>query len=437
MAISKDLEERIIDLFCNTKLKAYEILRILNNENHNIELEEFYDFLNNYRTPDGKKLKRNLKNIESNIDDKIYKLRLEGYLPSEISLILKDQNIILSQTGVFMRCKKIFEEKGEEQPRTNRRRKKISKVPAEEIYDLIENQGLTKNQVVDYYKDKKIKICYDTIRRKYKQYCEEQIKLGKEVKKTPTYKTIVEKPVKKIIKNVIDKQELYEIRKTGMPIIAIAEYYNEKGISVSSESIRLLCKEIFAEKGEEEPKYNNSKNKLLSLSDEVLELRKKGFSIRAIKEKLTEEGKQTNEWQISRICKINSEENNETFHYKSQTKMNVPDEIIYKLRKQGMTIKQTADYLNENGIKVSGSFIAKNSKRIFDEKQEKLRRPSKRNAIHRVKDRDVLIDAILKIGEKRKASEEQLQAFAKKISEYYGEDLDISLARNNKDVNER
>lgn len=437
MVFSKDLEEKIIDLYCNTKLKAYEILRILNDGEQNITIEELYDFLYNYRTQDGKELKRDIKAINSNIDDKIYKLRLEGHLPSEISQILKEQNIILSSTSVFIRCKRIFEEKGEEQPRTRRRREKIFKVSPEEIYDLIENREFTKKQVVEYYKDKKIKISYDYVRRKYKQYCVEQIQLGKEIKKTPKFKMFMENPAKKRIRNLIDKQELYEIRKSGMTLGAITKHYKEKGINVSTEAIRLYCKDIFAEKGEEEPKYNNSKNRLLSISEEVLELRRKGLSIKAINEKLTDEGKETNEWQISKICKMSSEENNEKLQYKSETKINVPDEVIYKLRKQGMTIRQTTDYLNANGTKVSFSFIAKNSKRISEEKQEKFKKAGKRNSIKNVKDKNVLIDAILKIGEKRKASEEQLKTFAKKISEYYGEDIDISLAINNKDENER
>ena len=437
LAISKELEERIIDLFCNTKLKPNEILRIINNEEPSITMEDFYDFLYNYRTSDGKELKRNIKTINSNIDDQIYKLRIEGYSSSEISEILKKQNNILCPTAVFMRCKKIFEEKGEELPTTNRRAKKSSKVSVQEIYDLIVNGGLTKKQVVEYYKDQKIKISYDYVCRKYREYCEEQMKSEKDIKKLPKSKQIVEKPVRNTIKNLINRQELYELRKSGMTLEAIAKYYNEKGMSISGESIRGICKEIFAQKGEEEPKYNNSKKRMLSLSDEVLELRRKGFSVSSINNKLTNEGKKTNEWQIRKICKISSKENNEVLHYKSETKMNVPDETIYKLRKQGMTIRQVTDYLNKNGIKVSFSFIAKNSKRISDEKQEKFKIAGKRSSIKNVKDKKVLIDAILKIGERRKASEEQLKTFAKKISEYYGEDIDISSAINNKDINER
>ena len=56
--ISKEIQDKIIDLFINTKLHIPEILQIVNLD-EKISLENIYDFLYEYRNEEGKMIKKN------------------------------------------------------------------------------------------------------------------------------------------------------------------------------------------------------------------------------------------------------------------------------------------------------------------------------------------------------------------------------------------
>ena len=327
--ISDELKKRIIDLYCNTKIKPYDLYEIISANNY-ITDEEFYDFLNNYKMKDGKKLKKNFDIINKKIDECIYKLRSKGYDYEQISEELKRQYIDLGKATVYTRCRQIFAEKGEEVPRSKIRKRKTDKS--------------TENN----------KKCKESKRKPIK-------KATNKKSKKPRGKQIL-----------INEDELYRLRKSGLSLYQISEYYKSFGIDISAETIRVMCERIFKQKGEKEPKYD----KLGYRYDEAIYiigmLRQQGLAYAAIKEELTKVDIIIGTGKIKSICEELSKNSKDEFKYKSKVKREASDEEIYKLRKeQGLSLHETTEYFHKKGIKVSYSYIAAASERIFKERGEK------------------------------------------------------------------
>lgn len=104
----------------------------------------------------------------------------------------------------------------------------------------------------------------------------------------------------------LDDEKIYKLRKKGMGHVAIARLFN-----VSHTTIARRCKEIFREKGEEEPntikksKFT-TKNRLQISDDEIYELRKKVLTYEEIAEQLFEnKGIKVSYMTIGRRCKKN------------------------------------------------------------------------------------------------------------------------------------
>lgn len=324
--ISDKLKKHIIDLYCNTKLKPYDLYEIISIEN-DITDNEFYEFLNNYKTKDGKPLQKDFDIINKKIDDCIYTLKLKGYNYSQISAELKKQFIELSDASVYTRCKQIFEDKGEEMPKTKNKKESLVN------------------------KDKKHK-------KSKKQL----------VKKAPAQSC--NKVRNK--QSLINEEELYRLRKSGCSLHKITEHYKSVGVDISYETIRIMCDKIFKQKGEKEPKHE----KLGYRYDEAVYiirlLREQGLAYASIKDELDKNSIVMSVGKIKRICdELNKDTNNKP-KYKSKTKRNVSDEEIYRLRKeQGLSLHETTEHFQKQGIIVSYSYIAAASKRIFDERGEK------------------------------------------------------------------
>lgn len=78
------------------------------------------------------------------------------------------------------RCKRIYKEKGKEEPKVKKKETKRRKdITDEEIYELRE-QGMTYQEILNYFEKKGIKISWVTIRERCKKIYE---KKGKEVPK--------------------------------------------------------------------------------------------------------------------------------------------------------------------------------------------------------------------------------------------------------------
>ena len=274
-------------------------------------------------------------------DDEIFKLREQGLSYYEIAQRFKDNGINVCSQTINNRCKKIYEEKGMEEPKCFKRKKFIRrKVSEDEIYELRE-KGLSYREIEKRFEDNGIEISFETIRVRckniYKQNGEEEIRIK------------------------ISEDEIYNLRNQGLSYSEIAKQYNDKGINVSSGTIRLRCKKIYKEKGEEEP--------------------------------------------FSQYLKVSEEE-------------------IFKLREQGISYQEIVEYFKDNGIDVSWFTIRSRCKKIYKEKGKQeidaRRLPKNKININAIDDKEKVRKNLLKLKETRNATDEQLA----KIAECYGIDID-------------
>ena len=230
-------------------------------------------------------------------DDEIYKLSESGLSDRKIVQYFIDKGIKVSLATIKNRCKKIYEEKKKEEGSAikKNRNKIINEKIYKKIYKLRED-GLTYKKIAQYFNEQGIKISYVTVKRR----CEEIYK--EKGQKEPEAKR------KKIIQ--ITNEEIYNLREQGWTYRKIAQYFNEQGVEVSFETVRVRCKEIYKQKGQKEPETKRKK-----------------------------------------IIQITGEE-------------------IYKLREEGLTYKQIMQYFNEQGIEVSYATIQKRGEEIYQHKEK-------------------------------------------------------------------
>ena len=114
--ISKEMQEKIIDLFCNTETSVGGILKKVDTNNET-SLEEIYDFIENYRTKEGKRLTRqtNKKKSFEFLKEEIYELRKKGLTYDEITEYFKGKGIDVNISAILKRCREIYMEKDEKQ----------------------------------------------------------------------------------------------------------------------------------------------------------------------------------------------------------------------------------------------------------------------------------------------------------------------------------
>ena len=186
-------------------------------------------------------------------DEEIYNLREQGLSYKEIEwYLLEKKGIVVSKTTILKKCKKIYAEKGKEEPKETGKLNKIP-IPDEEIFNLRE-KGLSYESIAIYFRNKGIEVSFQTIKNR----CEEiYTKKGKEIPKLSN-KT-----------KIIDDEELFNLREMGLSYEEIKKYYYTKGIEVSRQRIFQKCKKIYAEKGKEEPKGKIIVNRM-KIPDEEL-----------------------------------------------------------------------------------------------------------------------------------------------------------------------
>ena len=240
-------------------------------------------------------------------NEKFYILREQGMSYVTIAEQFKEDGIDISSETIRRKCKEIYKEKGKKEPETKVKGnigKKRTDIKDEKIYELRE-KGMSYTKIAEYYKKEGIEVSYIVIRSRCKRIYENKGKKEPETKAKRNYKHK---------KTDINDEEIYELRKSGMPYKKIEEYFREKGIIISRNTISKKCKRIFAEKGEKEPETKRN----------------------IIKEKRTD----------------------------------VTDDEIYELRKSGMSYKKIVRVFHIRGIKISSNTVASECKRIFAEKGE-------------------------------------------------------------------
>ncbi len=238
--------------------------------------------------------------IKVDISDDLYFFRNQGLTYAQITKILNDKGIKISINTVQIKCKKVFEEKGEKVPKVSDRKSRNIKTEIEDeiIFDLRES-GMSYRDISKYFTSIGKPVCCQTIiNRCNKIYASKgisQVDLRKEGRN----------------KNAnISDDEIYNLRKQRISYQDIVNYYKERGENISIALVQARCKKIFATKQEKEPEGIN-KSKINISNEEIYELRKQGLSYVKISEYYKEKGISIYPMTVCRRCKIVFEEKKE------------------------------------------------------------------------------------------------------------------------------
>ena len=207
-------------------------------------LKEIY----NEKGKEDPKIKKEKNKREDVTDEEIYELREQGMSYGDIVRYYNEKGIQIGQTTIAYRCKKIYKEKGKEEPKAKKGEKERNDITDEEIYELRE-QGISYREMERHFDEKGIKISQMTLYRRCKKIYKEK---GEEEPKT--------KRGRKERKDVTN-EEIYKLREKGMSYGEIVKYFNDKGIQISLTTIWLRCKKIYEEKGQEVPKETRKNEK--------------------------------------------------------------------------------------------------------------------------------------------------------------------------------
>ena len=302
-------------------------------------------------------LKKSRTKIKGIRDDEIYELREQGLSYQRIAKHFKDKGIKVSGASIQNRCKKIYEEKKQEEPST-KYKKRREDISDEEIFELRE-QGMSYTEIVRHFESRGIKVAVETIKIRcdkiYKQKGKENdTKRGRKKREDITDATI------------------YELREQGMSYSDIARYFNENNIIVSYNIISYRCKGIYKEKGKAEPTVTRRKRRKNISDEEIYELREQGLSYESIAKHMKDKGIIVSVECIRRRCKdIYNKKNKEEPHaqYGKQGE-DITDDEIYELRKRGMSYNQIVKHLKKMGKGISIVTLRKRCNKIYEQRGE-------------------------------------------------------------------
>lgn len=370
MKISDDIQEIIIDLFCNTKLKVTDIIAIIDMQ-EKLTIEEFYEFLTQYseKHPE-KKIRRLPCDYSSNFDNYIYSLKKEGKTLKEIRLDLLSKHIKIDRIFLTHRLRGIYSSKREKATREKNKA------------DIIKKNGNIKKQG-------------------------------------------------KIVLSEDIREYIYNLKKNGHSYEDITfdlkKVYN---IRISYEKIRTMCIEMFNEKNETLPYADSFKTVNKTVLKEIYDLRKDGYSYYAIQSILAQKGSDLSYYKIEKYGRILfKEKNEEEPPIKGSVERIIPDEEIFNLKAKRLSCREIVRRLESENKKVSYNYVVEKC-RTYTNKEKRAQENKKIEiASSKMKNADNIKDIMLAVAEKRNASQEELKIFAREVSKMYKARINIDIER--------
>lgn len=366
MNISQDIKDWIINEYINEKHKTYRRIMkdVYEKFDLQIQIEDYVEVLEEYR----KKIK----------EKEIPKVKYKKYEFTD-----KDDEFIGDELKKGTSCQKIFKkmlDKGYDITYSNLRNRCKTIRHNEDVYNEIcrqkELREIQKKEKLNSKKRKKVVLDEEEIFN-LRQQGMSKSKIAKMMRVSPNRiqrvcKNIYEKKGinessynKKI--DDIDFEKVYKLRKKGIARKQIATKFN-----VSEGTIAKVCKIIFEQKGEIEPKYITHKRNKNIDEEEVFKLREQGWTIRDISEKYNV-GTAT----MHKICKkvYADKGKNRPKYNRGKNKKKLDKEIIFELREQKLSYREIAEELGET-LQV----IRNTCKKIYEEKGKEEPRYSKNNS---------------------------------------------------------
>lgn len=334
--IPEKMQKQIIDLFSNTNLIFTRIIKLVD-PNSTIPKEAFYEFIENYKDSNENKLERPHKPTTNKYKEIIESMEVDN-----------KKNRIEEKKKEMLELKEAQE---------------IQKVENEIPEEILENE-----KYVNVYDD--IIVEMDNNGWALPEIRDYFLNLGLDVFDEIDINSNGIRTFRKI-DDKIDKM-IFDLRIKGKSYREISQSLKNKGIKLSYETIRKLCRNF---------KVNE------------------------------------------KVCDNNSNSSKEKMP-KSKKSL-IKEDDVYNLRKKGYTYEEISNYYKELQIDIHPCTISKISKGIFRKLQENepsMRRGYKRD-IRRIKSKTDLQSMVYEIAKRKKATQIQLEQFMDEVSIMYNVDL--------------
>ena len=203
-------------------------------------------------------------------------MRQEGLSYKDIKEYFENKGIKVGYDEIQERCKKIYEERGKEEPKLKIKEEtqKTQEIPNEEEFIKLVEQGLTARKIKIYYEEEKgINVDLRIIISKMKLFYEQKM----------------EKRIADTEKTEITDEEIFNLREQHLSYKEIVEYFKNRGIVVGIQIISQRCKKIYEERGKVEPKVQ-LKSKVDAVEEEIYNLREQGLNYKEIERYLEKNG---------------------------------------------------------------------------------------------------------------------------------------------------
>lgn len=359
MDIPQEVKDEIINLSLNTSIAIKNILKRVSPEG-NISIEDYYNILEEYQKKTGKRVSRgiNQRQANENVEDSILiELCKKGYTNNEIKEYLIEKGYAFSRGDVETRVKEIYNKYN-----FKRRHRKVARpkkqIEDDEIYKLY-NQGMTYKAMSEYFASTGRKISTQALNQRVHKIYELK---GQKVPKIRKAKDKTKSRRKENRVGYEQAEIVFELRQKKMSYKDITKYFRKLGYKTCDYTISKICKKIYEEKGLKEPTIRTKKN--LIRNEQLAEMRKKGMTIDEIIEYYHKRGIDVPRRYVFQKCAVLRllESSN-----KQKGKMllkEVTDEDLKKLREQRMSYKKIKEYYDKIGIHASISYYATRGKKL-------------------------------------------------------------------------
>lgn len=218
--------------------------------------------------------------------------------------------------------------------------------------------------------------------------------------------------------------EIFMLRELRLSYEIIAEYFKKQNIKITTATVSKLCKQIYNEKGIEEPRLKKCRQQYKNIEDvdeTIFNLREQGLSYGLIAIEFEKQGVSISIPSITERCKFIYQKKGmqEPETQIRKKKLMGLEPLLIGLKKQQFSYKDVTEYLKKQGINISKTTIG--------EKYRKMSGCSENSSSinEEYPDKEILIRLLLNLKNTKNATNAQIN----ELSKIYGINLDLEETR--------
>ena len=172
----------------------------------------------------------------------------------------------------------------------------------------------------------------------------------------------------------IEDEELIRLKESGLSVREMEEYYKSKGKEINSYQIRKRLLRIYDLKGERIPRAEAKHKNTTVSNDEIKALSEEGLSSTEIARIISvQEGKSISPSGVGyRQEEIYDDNGLERPKVVSKSNIKLPEDEVCELRREGYSYRAIALIMKEKyGIEITGSTVRTKCKKFFEKRGEK------------------------------------------------------------------